>query len=669
MKGKQILLLLSLMTFTTSMAQDDVVLSCPDDYHPHAIDLGLPSDTDGMGKTFIADDKSWLVGTPDGKVYCYYVEGETTIGSHLYKKVMERRIVPQGDNSSYHCAVYEEDGKVWLFRSGMTEPELLYDFKAEAGDVVVKHEETWYEGRVAYTIDHVDYINVDGRRFKRQFVNDEQGQLVDVWVEGVGGSSLFGHGLRDSWPMLSCLMDGEEVFSKSYFICPDEEPAPYHRLLVVGKKWNQNYTDVCTPGDGYTFDFEIKGDTTICGVRHFKLYAHNYENKGGEKMLGLLVESNKRVYSLWTGLPYMDYQALLYDFGTEAGERLGVISSWNVRTIERDEIQHDGGTLRRQAMGYEPWGGLSSWNPINHPLDWWVEGVGSSTHFVKPYSWTPARQYRLESCTLDGDTLFTFDDFQIPEDAIPEMREVDYHPMLVEGKSWLYHFTQGHSDMETGGFWQTAYDVTYTLRGDTIIDGREYMKMYEEYEGRCNYHSAWREDGMKIYAAYPGRPDSLCYDYGLPYLGQAPYTWHGEIYEPIYLAAKDVVKAGECYHNRYLFIDDNYQEGNFWVDGVGCMNGLLYPDHPYHYYMPYWDFISCTTPDGETVTRDEIYGEAVPYVVTSVANSVCLPDSSSDKSCQAAYNIYGIKVADDIDDMSTLPPGIYIVNGRKMVVK
>ena len=45
MKGKVIILLLSLMTFATSMAQDDNVLSCPDDDHPHAIDLGLPSGT------------------------------------------------------------------------------------------------------------------------------------------------------------------------------------------------------------------------------------------------------------------------------------------------------------------------------------------------------------------------------------------------------------------------------------------------------------------------------------------------------------------------------------------------------------------------------------------------------------------------------------------------
>ena len=45
MKRKLIIILMSLVTFATSMAQDDVVLSCPDDNHPHAIDLGLPTGT------------------------------------------------------------------------------------------------------------------------------------------------------------------------------------------------------------------------------------------------------------------------------------------------------------------------------------------------------------------------------------------------------------------------------------------------------------------------------------------------------------------------------------------------------------------------------------------------------------------------------------------------
>ena len=41
----------------------------------------------------------------------------------------------------------------------------------------------------------------------------------------------------------------------------------------------------------------------------------------------------------------------------------------------------------------------------------------------------------------------------------------------------------------------------------------------------------------------------------------------------------------------------------------------------------------------------------------------------SDTFNQAIYNLYGIKVADTTADVNTLPPGIYIVNGKKTVIK
>ena len=46
-----------------------------------------------------------------------------------------------------------------------------------------------------------------------------------------------------------------------------------------------------------------------------------------------------------------------------------------------------------------------------------------------------------------------------------------------------------------------------------------------------------------------------------------------------------------------------------------------------------------------------------------------LPKPSEVHSVQSVYNIYGIKVADSIEKASNLPPGIYIVNGKKIVIK
>ena len=55
--------------------------------------------------------------------------------------------------------------------------------------------------------------------------------------------------------------------------------------------------------------------------------------------------------------------------------------------------------------------------------------------------------------------------------------------------------------------------------------------------------------------------------------------------------------------------------------------------------------------------------------VINATTNINLPESSSDTSDQPIYNLYGIKVADNATDLNTLPPGIYIVNGKKMVIR
>ena len=50
-------------------------------------------------------------------------------------------------------------------------------------------------------------------------------------------------------------------------------------------------------------------------------------------------------------------------------------------------------------------------------------------------------------------------------------------------------------------------------------------------------------------------------------------------------------------------------------------------------------------------------------------DSINPPESSVESSNQGVRNLYGIKVADNATNMSTLPPGIYITNGKKIVIK
>ena len=48
---------------------------------------------------------------------------------------------------------------------------------------------------------------------------------------------------------------------------------------------------------------------------------------------------------------------------------------------------------------------------------------------------------------------------------------------------------------------------------------------------------------------------------------------------------------------------------------------------------------------------------------------ISLPKPSEYNQDPAIYNLYGIKVADNIERASSLPPGIYIAGGKKFVIK
>lgn len=51
--------------------------------------------------------------------------------------------------------------------------------------------------------------------------------------------------------------------------------------------------------------------------------------------------------------------------------------------------------------------------------------------------------------------------------------------------------------------------------------------------------------------------------------------------------------------------------------------------------------------------------------VYGTSSNIRLSETASDTSSQAVYNAYGIKVADSLEKAGTLPPGIYIVGGKK----
>ena len=96
--------------------------------------------------------------------------------------------------------------------------------------------------------------------------------------------------------------------------------------------------------------------------------------------------------------------------------------------------------------------------------------------------------------------------------------------MLVQGKTWYYTHHHFEDKEEPTGenypedfYDETCYEVSYTVQGDTIIDGREYMKIYRRDErGVSKYYGAFREDedGLVWQYDYEGdKKDFMICDY------------------------------------------------------------------------------------------------------------------------------------------------------------
>ena len=107
-----------------------------------------------------------------------------------------------------------------------------------------------------------------------------------------------------------------------------------------------------------------------------------------------------------------------------------------------------------------------------------------------------------------------------------------------------------------------------------------------------------------------------------------------------------------------------------WSEGISCFNGTEVAIAA-----------SLEDPDKTVVVtlNDEplVAGEDGKYVfvVENVTNSVSITTTTSgvksmisDKTVSPVFNLQGIRVANS-DDLNNLPAGVYVVDGKKVVVK
>ena len=162
-------------------------------------------------------------------------------------------------------------------------------------------------------------------------------------------------------------------------------------------------------------------------------------------------------------------------------------------------------------------------------------------------------------------------------------------PTVVDGRIWnvvsIHPAEPPESDsippghyQDIKGRWGIGFPHTYVLRGDTIMSGVAYKKLYLD----DRFVSGLREEDGRVYECYEdGLPELMAFDFSL----QPGDIFKDEVDEMYKMEVKLVRTHNFSGTNRRcmdMWIADEGQgiyDGlvDYWIEGIGCMNGPHFP--------------------------------------------------------------------------------------------
>ena len=348
-----------------------------------------------------------------------------------------------------------------------------------------------------------------------------------------------------------------------------KEREDYESLLSESKVWTMAYKAVVNPeeyGDVYRFvETKLVGDTIINDI-HFK---QKYRR---ERILGQ--EDNPQWYATDEYLgqdggkvyQYSDRNKMMVedmDMSLNLGDKTLCYYQYDdekdmpfcfVATVVSDTILNNTDEIKPRKCVYVQ---LEDY-PAD--TDMWIDGIGSVTlgiDGVGLFHATGAHP-KLYKVT-DGDAV-------IYQSTLPPSWV--YRPLVVKGKKWTYHHNT----------YQDVYDYYYTLEGDTVISGKNCLKMYSD--NRYNdhvvrYEGSLCEEGKKVYCFYPGLEDGrLLYDFGCEEGNTLKMTGADLIVRSIADVELNGIEVKRFNFQAQQMIegeDDPFVIGTLsWIEGVGA---------------------------------------------------------------------------------------------------
>ncbi len=416
----------------------------------------------------------------------------TTITNHPHKAFTPELegVIYEADNGYVYFKYMNDDGNDWKF---------LYDFSSpnrNEGDTIClgmnDMEETIYE-----SIDQISTCTLH---------NGREIQVAEGLMYGIGYQSYPFFFPNYMWVMINAYVpiydpinfyrNGELLWGVPYDM-HSKLAANEQDLDVDGKKWHIR-TQVPYIDDRYTNDvfMWIEGDTIVEDIRYKKLYKQTRNVK--DSSMGTIEVG----YCRQEGDKYYQDGKLMFDFGLGVGDMFATSTEneeagffYTVVSIG-DTLLLDG--LPRKYMVIAP--SYEGMIKSNH-TDIWIEGIGSLSMgiFENDFYYMDGLRKELQSCSCNGIYIY-------------KKKEESKTYLVTEGKEWA---------VCSHGFMPPPNHSTYTyrLQGDTIIDGKRYLKEHVSHDIHlANWKPSGRylrEENGKVYSKFKQKNEQIQLDYNM----------------------------------------------------------------------------------------------------------------------------------------------------------
>ena len=591
--------------------------------------------------------------------YEYFIQGDTLIDGEAYKKLYTIDEAMYKTTEPVYCGALREEGsKVYFVRFNHENVEFLYDFDLPVGG-------TMYYGHYNTTVVARDVITVNGIERKRvkvkEIQTDSDGEgadegLTGYWVEGICSTSgllepaQFDTGLNISKLLAvyeggKCIFTGEDFYPKK------------NSFVREGKRWEYEVTNLYY---GSRYVYTMQGDTLFDEGSYKKLYLS--VNDGKPTYQGATRERNGKIYMVdksksWDEWDMPDFETVLCDFNAQVGdvvfckEEYG--DTYRLKVDRIDEVTVDGNARKRlvlKATTIHEDGSVEDRGSME-----WVEGIGSTEGFSGPMGlfYDGGLYSHLIACYEYDEPVFMQEDFSGHinngwECTLDESREhefVDYINLSLDNA------------------------VVLKSQGDRLV-----VADRENGAAICLFGTGLEaEEGTELKGTIAGL---LCECNDLSTLFPTRST------DPA-----TVQKGGtaEGLSFETFTVSDLKTDYNYWYKVMNIVGAKIISTdqgifvtgddgHPYFYLN---DWFGVIDKESLPMTAQTLFGCFSPRMYKNITQYSFVPLSvQADEStgihvspfnshASSQYDLQGRR----LDANRTLPAGVYIKDGRKVVVR